>query len=61
MLLSFEDIKNNEEILTYLKFSDDYFASMGYKEHGLPHALFTAERASDILRQLGHTARQRHI
>ena len=44
-----------------MKFADDYFASMGYKEHGLPHALFTAERASDILRQLGHTARTQEL
>ena len=57
MLLNFEDIRNNEEILTYLKFSDDYFASIGYKEHGLNHALCTAERAADVLRQLGYTAR----
>ncbi len=61
MLLNFEDIKNNEEILTYLKFSDDYFASIGYKEHGLPHAMFTAERAADVLRQLGHTARTQEL
>ena len=57
MLLNFEDIKNNEEILTYLKYTDSYFESIGYKEHGLSHAMFTADRAADILRQLGHTAR----
>ena len=61
MLLNFEDIRNNEEILTYLKFSDDYFASMGYKEHGLNHALHTAERAADVLRQLGYTARTQEL
>ena len=57
MLLNFEDIRNNEEILTYLKYADSYFESIGYKEHGLNHAIFTAERAADILRQLGQTAR----
>ena len=57
MLLNFENIKNNEEILTYLKYNDTYFESIGYKEHGLEHALFTAERAADVLRQLGYTAR----
>lgn len=57
MLLNFEDIKNNEEVLTYLKYADDYFANKGYKEHGIEHALFTAERASYILEQLGHTKR----
>ena len=57
MLLNFEDIRKNEELLTYLKYADSYFESIGYKEHGLPHAMFTAERAADVLRQLGYTAR----
>ena len=61
MLLNFEDIKNNEEILTYLKYSDDYFESIGYKEQGLSHALFTAERAADVLKQLGYTARKQEL
>ena len=57
MLLNFKYIRNNEELLTYLKYADNYFESIGYKEHGLSHALFTAERAADVLRQLGYTAR----
>ncbi len=61
MLLNFEDIRKNEELLTYLKYADSYFESIGYKEHGLPHAMFTAERAADVLRQLGHTARTQEL
>ena len=61
MLLNFEDIKNNEEILTYLKYTDNYFESIGYKEHGVNHAIFTAERASDVLRQLGYSARTQEL
>jgi len=57
MLLKFKDIKNNEEILTYLKYADDYFASIGYKEHGVIHALCTAKRAEYILKELGYTKR----
>ena len=61
MLLNFEDIRNNDELLTYLKYADSYFESIGYKEHGLSHALFTAERASDVLRQLGYSARTQEL
>ncbi len=57
MLLSFKDIKNNEEVLTYLKYVDDYFASIGYKEDGIVHALYTAKRAEYILKELGYTKR----
>ncbi|MBR3627487.1 MAG: HD domain-containing protein [Elusimicrobia bacterium] len=61
MLLNFEDIRNNEELLTYLKYADNYFESIGYKEHGLNHAMFTAERAADVLRHLGYTARTQEL
>ena len=57
MLLSFKDIRNNEEVLTYLKYVDDYFASIGYKEDGIVHALYTAKRAEYILKELGYTKR----
>lgn len=61
MLLNFEDIKKNEEVLTYLKYVDAYFASIGYKEHGLEHALFTANRAAFILEKLGYTKRLKEL
>lgn len=57
MLLKFEDIKNNEEILTYLKYADNYFASISYKENGVVHALYTARRAEYVLKELGYTKR----
>lgn len=60
-MLIFKDIKNNEEILTYLKYSDDVFASMGYKKHGISHAMHTAQRAGFILEKLGYTKRVQEL
>jgi hypothetical protein len=57
MLLNFNDIRNNKEILTYLNHTDDIFANIGYKEHGLNHALYTAQRAGFVLENLGYTKR----
>ena len=57
MLLNFNIIKKNKEILTYIKYSDYVFAKMGYKEHNVEHALFTAERASFILKKLKYSKR----
>lgn len=60
-MLIFRDIKNNKEILTYLKYSDDVFAGVGYKKHGISHAMHTAQRAGFVLEKLGYTGRMQEL
>lgn len=60
-LLTFEEIKNNHEIQTYLNHADYAFASMGYKEHGFAHALYSANVAEQILKELGHEKRKQEL
>ncbi|MBQ3835393.1 MAG: HD domain-containing protein [Elusimicrobia bacterium] len=60
-MLLFDDIKNDKELITYLKYSDEIFASMGYKKHGINHALYTAQRAGFVLEQLGYTKRMQEL
>ena len=57
MLLDYNTIRKNKEVLTYIKYSDYIFANIGYKEHNVEHALFTAERAAFILKKLKYTKR----
>jgi metal-dependent HD superfamily phosphatase/phosphodiesterase len=52
--LTFDEIKNNAEVQTYLKYADHAFSCMGYKEHGLGHALYSATVACQVLRDLGY-------
>jgi hypothetical protein len=61
MLLSFEEIKNNKEVNTYLQYADQVFASIGYKEHGLNHAIHTANRAYYVLEQLWYDKRTQEL
>jgi len=61
MLLNFNTIKKNKEILTYIKFSDYVFAKIGYKEHNVEHSLFTAERAAFILEKLKYSKRMQEL
>ncbi len=60
-MLIFENIKNNKEILTYLKYSDKIFKALGYKEHGVAHAIYTAQTAGYILEKLGYTKRMQEL
>ncbi len=61
MPLDFDIIKGNKEILTYIKYSDKIFESLGYKEHGFEHAIHTANRAGFILEELGYTKRLQEL
>jgi metal-dependent HD superfamily phosphatase/phosphodiesterase len=52
-ILTFDEIRNNPEIQTYLEFTDKAFAVMGYKEHGQGHALRSATTAENVLKAWG--------
>ncbi|MCL1972806.1 MAG: HD domain-containing protein [Endomicrobia bacterium] len=59
--LTYEFIKNNKEIKTYLEFTDHAFAQMGYKEHGLRHSVFAAEIAGQILKYLSYSEKEQEL
>ncbi|MDR1940738.1 MAG: HD domain-containing protein [Endomicrobium sp.] len=59
--LTFENIKKNREIQTYLEFTDRAFALMGYKEHGRHHALYCSDIAGQILQYLGYGQREQEL
>jgi metal-dependent HD superfamily phosphatase/phosphodiesterase len=60
-ILTFDGIRNNPEIQTYLEFTDNAFAIMGYKEHGQGHAMRSAETAENILKSLGSSIRDQEL
>jgi len=57
-MLSFEDIKNNEEIKTYITKADESLCALGFTEHSFAHVTRTAEDAGYILRTLGYSDRE---
>lgn len=56
-MLTFEEIRKNPEIKTYIERSNEVLGAVGFTEHGFPHALRTSDIASRILRELGYDAR----
>ena len=56
-MITFEDIKNNEEIRTYIRRSDESMGALGYTEHSFAHVTQTAEVAGRLLQDLGYDAR----
>lgn len=53
--VTFEDVKNSEEIKTYIRQADASLLALGYTEHSFAHVMRCAEMGSRWLLQLGYT------
>lgn len=58
LILSFEEIKNNKEINTYITQADSSLKAMGYTEHSFGHVGKCAAVVKDILVKLGYSRRE---
>ena len=53
-IITFEDVKNNKAVETYIKHADSSLEKLGYTEHSFAHVTKCAEVAGDILKTLGY-------
>jgi len=56
-MVSFADVKNNEEIKVYIKMADKAMDALGYTEHSFAHVNKTANLAGRLLRDMGYDER----
>jgi len=56
-MLTFEDIKSNDDVNTYITKADESLYALGFTEHSFAHVTRTAEDAGYILRTLGYPER----
>ncbi len=56
-MLTYEDLKSNQEINTYITQADKSLAAMGFTEHSFAHVTRVAETAKYILETLGYPER----
>lgn len=56
-MVSFQDIKDNEEINTYITKADEALSRLGYTEHAFAHVTKCAAVAGDLLEKLGYDER----
>ena len=57
MLVTYEDIRNDESIKTYINEADKVLLALGYTEHSFPHVVKTAKMAEMILLTLNYPKR----
>ena len=55
--MTYQDIKNNDEINTYIRQADQSLSALGYTDHSFAHVTLVAEKAGYILSTLGYPDR----
>ena len=56
-MLTYETIRNNEAIQTYITRADESLAALGFTEHSFPHVCHVADMAGYILTTMGYDDR----
>ncbi len=56
--MTYEEIKKDEAIRTYIIRADESLAALGFTEHSFPHLTVTSEKAGYILETLGYSPRE---
>lgn len=54
MKITFNDIRKNEEIASYIKKGNENLGVIGYTDHSTAHTALVGKRAYDILSALGY-------
>lgn len=58
MNVTYEDVRNSEEIRTYIKQADESLKAIGYTEHSFAHCTKVAKVAGDLFEKLGYDAHE---
>lgn len=61
MKITYDDLKQNEAIKTYIKKADESLIALGYTEHSFAHVTKVAELAGNILLTLGYEEREAEL
>ena len=59
--ITYEEIKQNQDIRTYITKADQSLIALGYTEHSFPHVMKVAEIAARILSELGYSEREQEL
>ena len=57
-MVTFEEIKNNEALNTYIRKADQTLSELGFTEHSFAHVGMVATNASYIMETLGYSERE---
>ena len=56
--ITYEDIRSNPKIRTYIQKADEMLSALGFTEHSFAHVTLCAQKAGDLLAALGYSPRE---
>ena len=56
--VTYQQIKDNPDIRTYIEMADKTLSALGFTEHSFAHVTLCAKKAGDLLEQLGYSSRE---
>lgn len=56
-MITYEEIKKNEAVNTYIRAADESLCALGFTEHSFAHVTYVAEKAGSILETLSYPER----
>ena len=59
--ITYLDLLENKEVVTFINKADAQLEAMGYTEHGLRHVTWVAKRTGQILESLGYPTRMKEL
>jgi len=60
-LITLKNLKENEEVTTYINMANAHIKAMGYTDHGSRHVRLVASRAEEIMKQLNYSERDQEL
>lgn len=60
-MITVDDVKNNQQIRTYIRKADESLGALGFTEHSFAHVTFVAERAGQLLSDLGYSEHEAEL
>ena len=61
MKITYDDIRNHQDVNTYIEKADQSLIALGFTEHSFPHVTKVAYTASEILKTLGYSEREAEL
>ena len=61
MKISIDEVKRNHKVKTYIQRADESLSALGFTEHSFAHVTLVAEKAKEILTDLGYPQRDAEL
>ena len=60
-VVTIEDVKENNEVVSYIEAGNAHLGALGYTDHGMRHATLVSAIARNVLERLGRSEREQEL